>query len=36
MMVSGVFLLLGGLILVVLIIGVIVGIALLMSRQGDD
>ncbi len=36
MMVSGVFLLLGGLVLVVLIIGVIVGVALLMSRQDDD
>jgi len=35
-MVSGVFLLLGGLVLVVLIIGVIVGVALLMSRQDDD
>ena len=36
MMVSGVFLLLGGLVLVVMIIGIVVGVALLMSRQDDD
>ena len=36
MMVPGIFLLVGGLILVVLVVGIIVGVAILMSQQDDD